>query len=505
MAERNNTYAAELLASMNGVQPSSGPAVRSPVRPLESQRILANAVNRQRTQRAALAAGRVARTAGDPFASAAARELRREAFALDGVATLGGRNQQDDQRGNSRIWVNGFTRADGTKVEGYWRTNPNPAGAVRRYNEDAAALPPGPWMNAPNPIAAYHASQVGLVGKVLGAAGVDGDGERARTSWGAAYRNTTQGMSLLNQLAEIGHQVDRIPNMTMLPSSPNYDPVPGIVLSGAVVAGGGAVTMLPGGAVPRGALMSGIARRARPRELNEGVQGPLRPGEVAPSVHLNELGLYSQLELRINELQTRGRGTDMLNTLRRASSGIREDELQWTGVQRFLEERGSNPVTRDEVLKHFRDNNVNIVERRFGGDPGLDPGVAEIINVRKLPDGREERIIGLSDAHGETLELPVIVAAAANGHVVTFPDGTSRNLRWHETVEEASIAYVRKFPDGRTMLVEGPSEFELYFLTPTKARASVCTNGPAPASASCMTAWARRSRLNTAPLTIWMV
>ena len=82
-----------------------------------------------------------------------------------------------------------------------------PKQSANPFAEFAPPREDDPYARYPNPEAARRAAKVGIAGKLLGAAGLDDSGERAKTSWADAIGNTLAGQSLLNQGYDIGHAV----------------------------------------------------------------------------------------------------------------------------------------------------------------------------------------------------------------------------------------------------------------------------------------------------------
>ena len=164
-------YAEALLAAMADGSRADGPRVGSPVRPLDSARSFAERFRRQRERRAARELLNAARLEG----RAEARRLARDADRAIATPIVGAEGPTigpgagpgtgpgrefphtpiPSGRGQSRVWVAPYTRADGTRVDGHWRVNPNPARDDRHDDRRdpllvPAALPGG----APPPDAA---------------------------------------------------------------------------------------------------------------------------------------------------------------------------------------------------------------------------------------------------------------------------------------------------------------------------------------------------------------
>jgi hypothetical protein len=76
---------------------------------------------------------------------------------------------------------------------------------------------------------------------------------------------------------------------------------------------------------------------------------------------------YSPVEQALeNSTQARATGAQWLATLKN-SRGVKPEELDWTGLRQFLEERADKPVTRPELHEYLRDNRVELQDVTKGG------------------------------------------------------------------------------------------------------------------------------------------
>lgn len=85
--------------------------------------------------------------------------------------------------------------------------------------------------------------------------------------------------------------------------------------------------------------------------------------QVKPMADATEIinGFYSPTENAINLVpQNKMTGNQWRTQI--LSSGSKKDELIWTGLDKFLEEKKSTSLTREDVLKYLKDNRVGIVE-----------------------------------------------------------------------------------------------------------------------------------------------
>jgi hypothetical protein len=87
------------------------------------------------------------------------------------------------------------------------------------------------------------------------------------------------------------------------------------------------------------------------------------PQRIAPTPVKSDLGFYSQLEAATLPLQNKGTGQQYLAQIAK-TPGVKPEELQWTGLSEFLENKPS--VTRDEILNYLNTNRVDVQEVRLG-------------------------------------------------------------------------------------------------------------------------------------------
>ena len=109
--------------------------------------------------------------------------------------------------------------------------------------------------------------------------------------------------------------------------------------------------------------MAGEFWRGFLKQLAEG----RKLGEVSP------IGFYSQLEREAERLPQAMRGRDALNYLRDPKRGVKEGELEHTGLKRLLEERADDVLQPDEIRQYLKENRVDVTEIRKGGDVPYDP------------------------------------------------------------------------------------------------------------------------------------
>jgi hypothetical protein len=148
------------------------------------------------------------------------------------------------------------------------------------------------------------------------------------------------------------------------------------------------------------------------------------PQRSAPTPVKSDLGFYSQLEAATLPLQNKGTGQQYLAQIAK-TPGVKPEELQWTGLSEFLENKPS--VTRDEILNYLNTNRVDVQEVRLSGYGEKSPVFAEY-----FPDTNKF-------------------------HVFT---NDLRLQGLYDTAEEAD-AFVKQY---NASIPYGPSKFEKYVL-----------------------------------------
>lgn len=103
---------------------------------------------------------------------------------------------------------------------------------------------------------------------------------------------------------------------------------------------------------------------------------------------------YSALEHNVNAIQQgKMSGDQWLGTLSN-KPGVKPEEMDWTGVKSFLEERGKQPVTKAELQEHLQNNKVEIKDVDKGG---------ETLQHKSVYDPENEEW-DIEDHHGHTVD-----------------------------------------------------------------------------------------------------
>jgi hypothetical protein len=114
-----------------------------------------------------------------------------------------------------------------------------------------------------------------------------------------------------------------------------------------------------------GTRMTGQAQDLA-RDLVREIQTTPPTGAVtmAPSsIPKSDIGFYSQLEAAVQPLQNKGTGQQYLAQIQK-SAGVKPEEIQWTGLDTFLQGRQS--VTKQEIQDYLNANRVDVQEVRLG-------------------------------------------------------------------------------------------------------------------------------------------
>ena len=102
------------------------------------------------------------------------------------------------------------------------------------------------------------------------------------------------------------------------------------------------------------------------RDLVRDIQTTPPTGSVTlapPSIPKSDIGFYSQLEAAVQPLQNKGTGQQYLAQIQK-SAGVKPEEIQWTGLDTFLQGRQS--VTKQEIQDYLNANRVDVQEVRLG-------------------------------------------------------------------------------------------------------------------------------------------
>jgi hypothetical protein len=108
------------------------------------------------------------------------------------------------------------------------------------------------------------------------------------------------------------------------------------------------------------------------RDLVRDIQTTPPTGAVTlapPSIPKSDIGFYSQLEAAVQPLQSKGTGQQYLAQIQK-TAGVKPEEIQWTGLDTFLQDRQS--VTKTEIQDYLNSNRVDVQEVRLGEN--LPPG-----------------------------------------------------------------------------------------------------------------------------------
>jgi hypothetical protein len=89
---------------------------------------------------------------------------------------------------------------------------------------------------------------------------------------------------------------------------------------------------------------------------------------MAPSsIPKSDIGFYSQLEAAVQPLQNKGTGQQYLAQIQK-TAGVKPEEIQWTGLDTFLQGRQS--VTKTEIQDYLNANRVDVQEVRLEASTG---------------------------------------------------------------------------------------------------------------------------------------
>jgi hypothetical protein len=118
-----------------------------------------------------------------------------------------------------------------------------------------------------------------------------------------------------------------------------------------------------------GTRMTGQAQNLA-RDLVREIQTTPPTGAVTlapPSLPKSDIGFYSQLEAAVQPLQNKGTGQQYLAQIQK-TAGVKPEEIQWTGLDTFLQDRQS--VTKTEIQDYLNANRVDVQEVRLEASTG---------------------------------------------------------------------------------------------------------------------------------------
>lgn len=177
---------------------------------------------------------------------------------------------------------------------------------------------------------------------------------------------------------------------------------------------------------------------------------------------------YSQLERGAEQMPSKVSGTSATNVKlwlnsNKSKLGIKDDEIQWSGINEYLDLQGKNKVSKDDVLNYLQQNGVKVEEVEKGGK-NFDE---DDVTVADLPPGWEVvETDGDVDSYG--------TAARRNAYVV-LENGRARgfdNTR-DGAVQDAWASNPSAFAKGSTkygqyVLPGGDDYRELLLTLPVK-------------------------------------
>lgn len=157
-------------------------------------------------------------------------------------------------------------------------------------------------------------------------------------------------------------------------------------------------------------IKSGMAARpaklkpAKNRSLFED-EGPEQGGLFSRAIP----GFYSQLERVIGDkMKGPADPLQLLAMLKNPQSGIKSDELHWTGIDTWLSDQKGQPVTKQQVQDFLKQNEVRVEEVGHGNN---DPAIRELTNrandALHVPRNQRtpEQVRAIEDLHENEKQL----------------------------------------------------------------------------------------------------
>ena len=137
---------------------------------------------------------------------------------------------------------------------------------------------------------------------------------------------------------------------------------------------------------------------------------------------------YSQLERSIAQAkQTSAPASDWLAIIEKLP-GVKKDEIEWSGIREYLQLRGKDKVTRDELVNYMRQNGVEIEETMLSNvTPDIyTEDITDQLESIETPHGdMASRVYNLSYIMPTTSRLTNFTAYETADGLVLFDEGGS--------------------------------------------------------------------------------
>jgi len=114
------------------------------------------------------------------------------------------------------------------------------------------------------------------------------------------------------------------------------------------------------------------------KEGNIGDPIPHQPMFMPDAPRVDSMNMHSRVEeVTIgNKVPNKGTGDQMLATIKK-QPGIKQDELDWLGLEDFLAGKGKEKVTKEEILQYIKENDIELEEVTYRGDPDFEISLFE--------------------------------------------------------------------------------------------------------------------------------
>ena len=204
-------------------------------------------------------------------------------------------------------------------------------------------------------------------------------GEAAMSQFQQEYGYTPTNPAAQQQLRGLGEFLQQLETEYKIPPMISPSQLPSrAATAGSAMQLGRLGTSLAG---QSGRLARELVREIQTTPPTGAVQLAPTPGLLEKS----DIGFYSQLEAAVQPLQNKGTGQQYLAQIQK-SAGVKPEEIQWTGLDTFLQGRQS--VTKTEIQDYLNANRVDVQEVRLGGtmqEVGVNPdspyAIPEVLDV----------------------------------------------------------------------------------------------------------------------------
>ena len=153
------------------------------------------------------------------------------------------------------------------------------------------------------------------------------------------------------------------------------------------------------------------------------------------SVGMNMHSRVEQVTLG-GKVPNKGGGDQMLATIKK-QPGVKQDELDWLGIEEFL--KGKKSVTKDELLDHIKRHDIQLEEVTYKADPDFEVNFYE--QNRRGPEQDGMEVIEVQDQYSNK-EFEITVDNFAGNVYVRYQNGQHLEVNAPVNKQTEGDAYV---------------------------------------------------------------